>query len=326
MIRIEKCGEIAKMARDPSTAINNQKVAPTSSSSHPVQNTPCRSLLETMQKPKEDKNSGMNPFDQKKLSILREISDNSADAPDASPKGTIDVLCLPLIETINAHPDMVTTSSCSGRVSVFLEGNKSKTQIGAKGNDGRWLFVTHEPESLLGWHESIDFQYTPASGGDVLGESDEATRYILFKFEPLILHVKCRDAASANLLYSTAMACGFRESGIGSNHIVGIRISIKLDVPIGYLQGDSLVSLVSAEYLKVITRLSLDRFRENFRKMNQLDEAIKHMKPVEIKVEETKEERRLRKIKEGMERRDAVRAEKEKKNSDQLSAESGTTA
>ncbi|KAM9910559.1 hypothetical protein OXX69_004364 [Metschnikowia pulcherrima] len=157
-----------------------------------------------------------------------------------------------------------------------------------------------------------------------IGENEDATRYILYKFEPLILHVKCRDSASANLLYSTAMGCGFRESGIGSNNIVGIRISIKLDVPIGYLQHDALISLVSSEYLEIITRLSLDRFEENFRKMNQLEAAIKQMKREEVKVEETKEERRLRKMREGMERRDAVRAEKEKKKRDKLLVEPGT--
>lgn len=271
----------------------------------------------------------MNPFDQKKQLILQEILGNSADAPDASPKGTIDVLCLPLIETINAHPDMVTTSLCSGRVSVFLEGNKTKTQIGAKGHEGRWLFVTHEPDNLLGWHETIDFKYQDGPNLGLVEGTEETdgtdgTRYILFKFEPLILHVKCRDSASANLLYSTAMACGFRESGIGSNHIVGIRILIKLDVPIGYLEGENLVLIVSKEYLQVITRLSLDRFTENFRKMDQLDTAIKQMKPVETKVEETKEERRLRKIKEGMDRREAVRAEKEQKKRENLLAESAS--
>ncbi|OBA24095.1 hypothetical protein METBIDRAFT_76967 [Metschnikowia bicuspidata var. bicuspidata NRRL YB-4993] len=266
----------------------------------------------------------LSPFDQKKQLILREILGTSAAAPDASPKGTIDVLCISLIDTINSHPDMVTTSLCSGRVSVFLEGNKTKTQIGAKGHEGRWLFVTHDPESLLAWHESIDFAYEPmASPG--LGENGEATRYILFKFEPLILHVKCRDSASANLLYSTAMACGFRESGIGSNHIVGIRILIKLDIPIGFLHGERLVLLVSSEYLGIITQLSLDRFKENFRKMDQLEAAIKQMRPVEIKAEETKEERRLRKIEEGMKRRESVRAEKEKKNRQKLEAEGGVS-
>lgn len=251
----------------------------------------------------------MNPFDQKKLAILREIL---ASDLDALPKGTIDSLCIPIIETINSHSDLVTTSLCSGRVSVFLEGNKTGTQIGAKGNEGRWLFVTHHPEELENWHKSVDFVFLePRTCGP-------ATRYILYKFEPLILHVKCRDADLANLLYSTAMSCGFRESGIGSNNIVGIRTSIKLDVPVGCLDGDKLVSFVPESYLQLVTQLSLDRFAENFRKMDALKSAIENMSKPAKEPQETKEERRLRKMKEGMERRDAVRAEKERKKAEKL--------
>lgn len=246
----------------------------------------------------------MNAFDQKKTSILLEITTTSEESPDASPKGTIDELCLPIINLINSHPDMVTTSLCSGRVSVFLEGNKVSTQIGAKGNEGRWLFVTHNPAELDGWYNGVDFVYDSEWTGD---------RYILYKFEPLILHVKCRDHKTASLLYSTAMGCGFRESGIGSNDIVGIRILIKLDAPIGCLNGDNLVLFVLKEYLELLTQLSHARFTENFKKMDQLHKAIESMGSVEEeKVEETKEERRLRKMKEGMERRDGVRQEKEK--------------
>lgn len=246
----------------------------------------------------------MSPFDQKKEVILREIGANSENLPDASPKGTIDILCLPLIDTINAHPDMVTTSLCLGRVSVFLEGIKDKVQIGAKGNEGRWLFVTHHPEELVNWYKSIDFSFKPAAGQGAY------TRYVLFKFEPLILHVKCRDIKAASSLYSTAMNCGFRESGIGSNNIVGIRTLIKLDIPIGYLDGETFVSMVSQEYLKTITKLSLDRFTENFRKMDQLHKSVATMNVVTKEIPETKEERRERKIREGMERRSGVREEK----------------
>lgn len=250
----------------------------------------------------------MNAFDQKKSSILKEIGVTSPDSPDASPKGTIDVLCLPIMEVINSHPDMVTTSLCSGRVSVFLEGIKKETQVGAKGNEGRWLFVTHHPEELPNWFKSIDFKYQ-----DTIPTS-ENQRYILFKFEPLILHVKCRDQQSANLLYSTAMGCGYRESGIGSNNIVGIRTSMRLDIPIGCMSGDSLVSFVSESYLELLTKLSEERFAENFRKMDVLKNAIANMGQAKIKEPtETKEERRLRKIAEGMARRDGVRQEKEKK-------------
>lgn len=251
----------------------------------------------------------MSAFDQKKAFILELIGLTSVEVPDASPKGTIDSLCLPIINVINAHPDMVTTSLCSGRVSVFLEGMKKvDTQIGAKGNEGRWLFVTHQPEELPRWYDQIDFVFEEPT------PTEDSQRFILFKFEPLILHVKCRDLDTANLLYSTAMGCGFRESGIGSNNIVGIRISIKLDTPIGYLRDDKLVSIVPKSYLELMTKLSLDRFTENFRKMESLMRAIELMgKPQKAPVVESKEERRLRKMKEGMARRESVREEKEKK-------------
>lgn len=251
-------------------------------------------------------------FDQKKASILLEISSNSSDSPDASPKGTIDELCLPIIEAINSKSHMVTTSSCSGRVSVFLEGIKNvdlgDTKIGAKGNEGKWIFVTHDPKSLGKWYESVDLVYNNNYNTDI------KTRYILFKFEPLILHVKCRDDKTAQQLYNVAMGCGFRESGIGSNNNVAIRISIKLDIPIGYLHQDKLVSFVSKEYLELITKLSLDRFSENFKKMDQLHAAIDAMNDGTTKEKvETKEERRQRKINEGLARRNEVREMKQLK-------------
>jgi tRNA wybutosine-synthesizing protein 3 len=73
------------------------------------------------------------------------------------------------------------------------------------------------------------------------------------------------------------MAAGFRESGIGSNNLVGIRISLKLDVPIAKLDPatSQLVPLVSDEF--VIDHLDLmmrDRFRENFRRRDVLRRGI----------------------------------------------------
>lgn len=48
---------------------------------------------------------------------------------DLSPKGTVDAGIRELIGEINAREGLVTTSSCAGRVSVFLEGKK-KRRIG----------------------------------------------------------------------------------------------------------------------------------------------------------------------------------------------------
>ncbi|RLV90083.1 tRNA wybutosine-synthesizing protein 3 [Spathaspora sp. JA1] len=245
-----------------------------------------------------------DPFDQKKQAILEEINSSNLDA---SPKGTIDEKCLPIITLINNDINMVTTSSCSGRISVFLEGKpQGNTKIITKGNEGRWLFVTHNSEDLPNWYHGIDFKYSRDEF-----PVEEGYRNILFKFEPLILHVKCRDLNQASKLYTIAMNCGFRESGIGSNYNVAIRISIKLDIPIGYAnEQDQLISFVSKEYLEYITKLSNERFTENFRKLNQLYDAIEKMigtKEQPVVKEETKEERRERKIREGLQRQQQLK-------------------
>lgn len=130
-----------------------------------------------------------DPFGQKKQSILKQIAQTSETNLDASPKGTLDVHLLALIDVINAHDDMVTTSSCSGRLSVFLEGEKvlsspstsesgisvrpeqqqqqqrdeeeeesistsaaaatDRAKIGGKGLGGKWLYITHEPSEVV---------------------------------------------------------------------------------------------------------------------------------------------------------------------------------
>lgn len=261
-----------------------------------------------MPKPRND------PFGQKKRHVLAQVALTDKDHPDASPKGTIDEHLLPLIRLINSHPDMFTTSSCSGRVSVFLEGDKSAQgfdKIGGKGAGGKWLFVTHDPElDTSAWLKQVkeyrEEEITPQSGDPVTPQSDGSknptdpsqptdpvdpvhsanlvdpvgpvdptsptTRHLLYKFEAMILHVKCRDLPTATALYTAAMACGFRESGIGSNNLVAIRISLKLDVPLGYLDpvSNSIVLLVSDNYISHLDSLSLARFAENFRRRDSL--------------------------------------------------------
>lgn len=247
-----------------------------------------------------------DPFIQKKNQILREIETTLGAVPDLSPKGSIDELCIPIMNLINAHNDMVTTSSCSGRLSVFVEGSKVKgednSKIGGKGDGGHWIFVSHDKNDIKDWFkDKLIYSSVPY---DQLNEL--RTRYILFKFEPLILHVKCRNLETASVLYKTAMGCGFRETGIGINNIVAIRISIKLDIPIGYYDedNDKFIAFVDENYLRLVTQLSLDRFNENEKRLAMLYEAISKM-DAELKQpskEESKEERRERKRREGLER------------------------
>ena len=64
-------------------------------------------------------------FIQKKSTILSALSAPSESYTDLSPKGSIDAGIRNLIDRINKLEGIVTTSSCAGRISCFLEGAKS---------------------------------------------------------------------------------------------------------------------------------------------------------------------------------------------------------
>jgi tRNA wybutosine-synthesizing protein 3 len=250
-------------------------------------------------------------FDSKKQHILNQISLTDESNPDASPKGTLDIPLIPLISLINDHQDMFTTSSCSGRVSVFLEGEKgaqilgkSHEKLGGKGEGGRWLFVTHKVGELDGdwWTKVKSCEVEIRDNGSTSLPSPR--RYVLYKFEAMILHVKCRNFSSASKLYTAAMDCGFRESGIGPNNLVAIRISIKLDIPIGYVEGGTVVPLVTDDYVEEMVEISKKHFEKNTRKINELENAVRKLIDAGHHQRcETKEERRIRKRQEGLQRK-----------------------
>src|ERR1700761_4734705 len=101
-------------------------------------------------------------FAKKKQTILASLSVPHGSYTDLSPKGLVDAGIRELIDEINSLPGLVTTSSCAGRLSVFLEGRKRKS-IEAGGNPtnkgeesgptgkggGKWLFVSHDPIDVV---------------------------------------------------------------------------------------------------------------------------------------------------------------------------------
>lgn len=74
--------------------------------------------------------------------------------------------------------------------------------------------------------------------------------------------VECRDLASAQALVSTAISCGFRESGMTSIQkriMVAIRCSIRLEVPLGQIG----LIMISPEYVRYLVRIANDKMEEN---------------------------------------------------------------
>lgn len=149
-------------------------------------------------------------FVAKKSAILHDLSTPASSYEDASPKGSVDIAIVELIDGINKLDGFVTTSSCAGRISVFVEGKKKSedrqadedpandvdgreqsTQdketvagTGGKGGGGKWLYVSHDPftfESGQGLAEAL--------GMTRKGDKEsawEGHRLVRFKFEPMV--------------------------------------------------------------------------------------------------------------------------------------------
>ena len=156
-------------------------------------------------------------FAARKSAILTSLALPSSEYSDLSPKGSVDKAIIPLIEKINGLEGLVTTSSCAGRVSVFLEGSKRKGGLynggdadsdrgpnsrseqaavpGGKGRGGRWLFVSHEPVDVGPAVEAggcimdiLGIASNNKQSGNGLGNglSRLGRRLVRFQFEPMV--------------------------------------------------------------------------------------------------------------------------------------------
>jgi len=167
-------------------------------------------------------------FEVKKQRILEQLTIASEQYNDRSPKGSIDEGIRGLVDEINDVPGLVTTSSCAGRVSVFLEGKKKIASdehpfpsaltrendseplaIGGPGGKGggKWLFVSHTPLAT----SSDDVNSTPFQ--DLFGlksreyfssSISHGVRLVHFKFEAM---VRSQSSVTHQLLPSVTQPC-----------------------------------------------------------------------------------------------------------------------
>lgn len=140
-------------------------------------------------------------FESKKAKILEQLAVPDSAYHDASPKGSVDVGIRDLVDQINVLDTLVTTSSCAGRIAVYLEGRKkgqppiqddviqdANAGAGGKGG-GRWLFVSHDP--LVVPHERQEKDLTSvfgmsASDAISIPSSTRNIRWVRCKFEPMV--------------------------------------------------------------------------------------------------------------------------------------------
>ncbi|KAK3673178.1 hypothetical protein LTR78_007018 [Recurvomyces mirabilis] len=234
-------------------------------------------------------------FADRKSKILAGLNTPEDQYTDLSPKGSVDAGIRDLIAEINDSPDYVTTSSCAGRIAVYLEGSK-----GAKGG-GKWLYTSHEPIEVPEGPGEV-LQMFGVLGGAVqcATPSDaEKARFVHFKFEPMILHILSSSLKPAQRIMSAAMSAGFRESGINSilphtspqqtspaTPMVGVRSSgLAFDCIIGFSDtvigggddsaGDTIVKpMVTEDYLRTLITVANQRFKTNVERTGRFKKAL----------------------------------------------------
>lgn len=148
-------------------------------------------------------------FESRKHKILKDLSVPDEEYTDLSPKGSVDEGIRDLIHNINELPGLVTTSSCAGRISIYLEGNKAAISVknededevlndkdlvsvqkrfaatGGKGGGGKWLFVSHDPvKSDKPFHGL--FEIVSGDGKPRMEPMDGGVQFVRFHFEPMV--------------------------------------------------------------------------------------------------------------------------------------------
>ena len=121
----------------------------------------------------------MATFDQQKQRVISKA--------DLSRKGSVDEPIRDLILQLNDHPDLVTLSSCSGRLLMVRAGTTGQQKKGC-----HWMCVKHEQ---LAAQEAWEELQTESSVEDREGP-------VSFKFEPFILHLQCRTLELARKLHT----------------------------------------------------------------------------------------------------------------------------
>lgn len=163
-------------------------------------------------------------FRHRKEVIIKQLAIPTSAYHDRSPKGSIDRGIRHLIDDINGQEGLVTTSSCAGRISVFLEGRKTSessplqgdetrtpssdvaayhgqldgedkrsssvvASSGGKGGGGTWRYISHDPVAIP--ESSTDSTLHERFGlssreRQLTSKTSQNVRYVHFKFEPMV--------------------------------------------------------------------------------------------------------------------------------------------
>jgi len=186
-------------------------------------------------------------FDQRKKDVLSKI--------DKSNKGSIDKPIISLLDKINKLDDYYTTSSCSGRIKLFVE------PCSGRKCDSKTLFTSHAKVDNIDelWNIIKDFNNKKDS--------------LWLKQEALILHVACKNTEAAKSFLDIAQKAGFKRAGIislNNQPIVEIMGSERLET---IVVKDSKI-LVEKGYFSTLLEEANKRFLINDKRIKKFKERI----------------------------------------------------
>ena len=124
----------------------------------------------------------MDGFDARKAAVLAALR---SEEPDKSPKGGLDAPCAALVTWLNAQHDVCTTSSCSGRVSLFAHAPGR-----AKG--GRWAYISHERADADDVAAAVAQTLAESAPTAAAAAGEAQPGDVVLRFEPFILTAECR--------------------------------------------------------------------------------------------------------------------------------------
>jgi len=165
----------------------------------------------------------------------------------------VDKTILLLITIINESSYYYTSSSCAGRI-VLLQ----LPQIGDKQN----------AQFLGKWHRTIE----PAELSSASKNADVGQLWLLAQSP--IIHLTAKTTAVADLMLKTAIACGFKNSGIRSldkKIVVEICSTERLDAPVG----KDGVLFCDDEYLELLVSIANEVLQKSRKKLSRFEGKLK---------------------------------------------------
>nr|AAI14026.1 TYW3 protein [Bos taurus] len=176
---------------------------------------------------------------------------------DLSRKGSVDEDVLEIVQLLNGQEQFFTTSSCAGRI-ILLDRSVNGSEV--QKQNCCWLLVTHKA----------------CVKDDVIVALQKAKGDAILKFEPLVLHVQCRQLQDAQILHSVAIDSGFRNSGITvgkrGKTMLAVRSTHGLEVPLSH-QGKL---MVTEEYINFQLKIANQKMEENKKRIERFYHCLQH--------------------------------------------------